>query len=225
MNQDQIKTFLQKGTIEFSGYTITNEDLQVVREFNGDTTKYEAAWDNEVLIVLEIELDEELKQEGIAREIINRVQRLRKRIGLKSTDPVEVFYDVAPSSKLQTVLQTKQDLIVHRYGSPILPFSAKPSYYVEIRFEKTDILGESLNLYVCRLSFVLHEPSLEKKCKSKEQIESLKLYFGIREYFQLLEELKTKGEVTVVLDGTKIDLKFKQDIFPSALDYYQARNK
>lgn len=34
-------------------------------------------------------------QAGVAREFVNRVQKLRKKAGLQAIDPVEVFYELA----------------------------------------------------------------------------------------------------------------------------------
>ena len=41
---------------------------------------YEASFDKEVIVLLDSTLDTALIQEGLAREIINRVQRLRKKV-------------------------------------------------------------------------------------------------------------------------------------------------
>jgi hypothetical protein len=38
-------------------------------------------------------LDENLKGMGIAREIVNKVQKLRKAAGLHIDDPVEIFFE------------------------------------------------------------------------------------------------------------------------------------
>ena len=35
---------------------------------------------------------------GTAREIVNRVQKMRKKAGLQATDPVTVFIDVPPNN-------------------------------------------------------------------------------------------------------------------------------
>jgi hypothetical protein len=44
--------------------------------------------------MLDCHLDEELRSEGLAREVINRVQKLRKKAGIQPGNPVEVFYSV-----------------------------------------------------------------------------------------------------------------------------------
>ena len=51
-----------------------------------------AAGDGEVLAVLDLRRDDSLVSAGLARELVNRVQRLRKAAGLVVTDTVEIFY-------------------------------------------------------------------------------------------------------------------------------------
>jgi hypothetical protein len=46
----------------------------------------DAAGDGEVLVVLDLRADEELLAAGLAREVVNRVQRLRKKAGLQPRD-------------------------------------------------------------------------------------------------------------------------------------------
>ena len=41
-------------------------------------------------VALDVTIDEELKNEGIARELVNRIQNLRKDSGLEVTDKIEL---------------------------------------------------------------------------------------------------------------------------------------
>jgi len=90
LTADQIQQFLQAGQITLEGHVITSVELQVTREFSGDASKYEAAWDSNLLVVLDLQVDEQMRQQGTAREVINRIQRLRKKAGVHPTDPIEV---------------------------------------------------------------------------------------------------------------------------------------
>jgi isoleucyl-tRNA synthetase len=47
-------------------------------------------------IALDIELTDELIEEGIARELINRIQNLRKSSGLEITDRIEIELEDRP---------------------------------------------------------------------------------------------------------------------------------
>lgn len=48
-----------------------------------------------MLVALDIVITPELKAEGIAREVINRIQMLRKAADLEPSDPVVVFYKLS----------------------------------------------------------------------------------------------------------------------------------
>ena len=70
-------------------------DAQVLRDFklpegaSGDDI--DANGDGEVLAVLDLGTDESLVEAGLAREVVNRVQKLRKKAGLVASDVVDVF--------------------------------------------------------------------------------------------------------------------------------------
>lgn len=64
-----------------------NEDL---------AAKYEADSANGILVLLNVQADGSMKDEGTAREIINRVQKLRKEAKLVPTDQIRVYYRLLP---------------------------------------------------------------------------------------------------------------------------------
>ncbi|MFO8147444.1 MAG: DUF5915 domain-containing protein, partial [Gillisia sp.] len=43
-----------------------------------------------ITVALDVHISEELKKEGIARELVNRIQNLRKDSGLEVTDTIDV---------------------------------------------------------------------------------------------------------------------------------------
>ena len=96
LTNDQAKKFVQDKTITLEGIKLEEEDLIVKRELKEDDSSknMEPNTDNEVLTILDTRLYPELAHEGIAREIINRVQRLRKKAGLVPTDDVKMEYTV-----------------------------------------------------------------------------------------------------------------------------------
>ena len=88
-----------------------NVVVQVFREFKGDTKVQEATWEKDVLIVLDLQVDEAMRSRGLAREVVNRVQKLRKKVtnqvkaslliyqsGVDPADPVDVFFNATPES-------------------------------------------------------------------------------------------------------------------------------
>lgn len=65
--------------------------------------------DSELLVLLNCKQDESLVEEGLAREVINRVQRLKKKLNLVSTDLVYVCYQV------QEVQQKGKDAVLQKF--------------------------------------------------------------------------------------------------------------
>ncbi|MEA1876536.1 MAG: DUF5915 domain-containing protein, partial [Bacteroidota bacterium] len=68
--------------------TLLLEEVEILSE---DIPGWLVANDGNLTVALDITITEELKQEGIAREFINRIQNLRKDSGFEVTDKIEVF--------------------------------------------------------------------------------------------------------------------------------------
>ena len=87
MSQDDISTFETSGTFELCGYALAAEDVEIITE---DMPGWLVANNGTITIALDIELTPALIEEGIARELINRIQNLRKSSGLEITDRIAV---------------------------------------------------------------------------------------------------------------------------------------
>lgn len=92
----EIHSFLESGAITVEGHELGAEDLRVQRNLKPtpETKNLEPGVDGEVMVLLDAFAYPELAQEGLAREVLNRIQRLRKRAGLVPTDDVKVAYAV-----------------------------------------------------------------------------------------------------------------------------------
>jgi isoleucyl-tRNA synthetase len=66
------------------------EDVVVEREVASD---WIVASDGPYVVALDPRLDEALRREGTAREVVNRIQRLRKEAGYVYTDRIRVWMD------------------------------------------------------------------------------------------------------------------------------------
>ena len=96
LTSDDVRKFVTEKKITVGGIALTEEDLIVKRGLKEDESSknMEPNTDNDVLTILDAELYAELAHEGVGREIINRVQRLRKKAGLVPTDDVKMEYHV-----------------------------------------------------------------------------------------------------------------------------------
>lgn len=105
LSASEIHVFLESGGITVEGHQLSAEDLRVQRgvKQSNDTANLEVAVDGDVMILLDAFAYPELAEEGLAREVVNRVQRLRKRAGLVPTDDVQLAYAVLPPASLDGV--------------------------------------------------------------------------------------------------------------------------
>ena len=96
LSNDDVKKYVETGKILVDGIELVTGDLVVKRGLKRDegSSELETNTDDDVLTILDAALYPELADEGIAREIVNRVQRLRKKAGLQVTDDVGMEYRV-----------------------------------------------------------------------------------------------------------------------------------
>jgi len=93
----EIEAFQTNGSLTVAGYELSGEELLLKKAFKGDTSIFQAesSQDGTLLVVLDTRQDERVLAQATARELVNRVQKLRKRVGLKLTDVVEIYYETA----------------------------------------------------------------------------------------------------------------------------------
>ena len=85
---DQIeKTGLYALSIGDAQYDLTTEDFEISAD---EIPGWQVATDREITVALDITLTDELKKEGIARELINRIQNIRKNSDFEVTDRITV---------------------------------------------------------------------------------------------------------------------------------------
>ena len=100
LSQDQIAELETNGTIDINveGQNLTVEaaDVEIISE---DIPGWLVSNEGSLTVALEVELTDELRQEGMAREIINRVQNIRKESGLEITDRINIT--LAPNTEVE----------------------------------------------------------------------------------------------------------------------------
>ncbi|MBI1221384.1 MAG: isoleucine--tRNA ligase [Bacteroidetes bacterium] len=91
MPEEALKTFETKGkllaVIDHVEVEFEKEDIEINY---ADISGWQVASDGDLLVALDIHIDDRLKAEGVARELVNRVQNLRKDRDLEVTDRIHV---------------------------------------------------------------------------------------------------------------------------------------
>lgn len=120
----EVALFVEKGSMIVDGVELTNGDLIVRRGLKDDAMSktLETNTDQDVLTILDTEFDAKLAEEGIAREIINRVQRLRKKAGLEPTDDIRMEYTLLSDPNaigLQSIFATQAAVFAKALRRPV----------------------------------------------------------------------------------------------------------
>ena len=89
MDAAQIQELENQGSIQLTGteYVISSEDVEIIAE---DVEGWQVANLGRLTVALDVNISAELKDEGMARELINRIQNLRKDKGFEVTDRINV---------------------------------------------------------------------------------------------------------------------------------------
>jgi isoleucyl-tRNA synthetase len=91
--QDQIREIETSGKIEVmlneETFTLNLADVEIMTQ---DMPGWLVTSEGDTTVALDITISEELLQEGIARELVNRIQNLRKELGFEVTDKIKVEY-------------------------------------------------------------------------------------------------------------------------------------
>ncbi|XP_073360353.1 isoleucine--tRNA ligase, cytoplasmic-like, partial [Aegilops tauschii subsp. strangulata] len=109
----------------------------VVRRFKRpvDVSEKEidAAGDGDVLVILDLRADQSLIEAGVAREVVNRIQKLRETAQLEPTDLIDVYYESADNSNntLEEILQSQDQYIRDVLGNSLVPKAVATSDMVE----------------------------------------------------------------------------------------------
>ncbi|OQR66460.1 isoleucine--tRNA ligase [Tropilaelaps mercedesae] len=103
------------------GETLQAGDIRVQYSFASQITeRYEAHSEGDVLVLLDVLPDEDMLSEGLAREVINLIQKLRKKAQLVPTDPISVFVSANPDdSMVGKVLRSHADFIKNTLKTPL----------------------------------------------------------------------------------------------------------
>jgi isoleucyl-tRNA synthetase len=90
LSQAEISKFENDNAFNIPGtnYSISIEDVEIVAE---DVPGWQVANLGKLTVALDVTLTSELKQEGISRELVNRIQNLRKDKGFEVTDKINVL--------------------------------------------------------------------------------------------------------------------------------------
>ncbi len=132
-----------KVVIELEGtkYTLLEEDMLIE---TAKSEKYVSAQGGDLTVVLDVELNDELIEEGFVREYISKIQNLRKESDFEVQNHIEMYY--SGSEKLAEIIEKNKEQIASETLADVVKKEKKDGA-VEL-----DINGEKVNVKLVRLA-------------------------------------------------------------------------
>uniref|UniRef100_A0A8C5UBL4 isoleucine--tRNA ligase n=1 Tax=Malurus cyaneus samueli TaxID=2593467 RepID=A0A8C5UBL4_9PASS len=150
LSSEQLERFQETGSIVVEGHELHGEDLRLMYQMTEGSAQFEAHSDAQVLVLLDVTPDQSMVDEGVAREVINRIQKLRKKRNLVPTDEITVYYRSLPQGEyLDTVIQEHSEFIFATIKADLKPYPVPTSKEVLIQ-EKTQLKGSELEITLVR---------------------------------------------------------------------------
>lgn len=143
MDQEQIKALEQTGghQIDLDGEIITLglDDVEISSE---DIPGWLVASEDGLTVALDITITNELKLEGISRDVVNRLQNLRKDQGLEVQDKINVSYQTS-DELLKSAIETHKNYIQKETQALSMEFEEKATHTTELEID-----GLSMNVTI-----------------------------------------------------------------------------
>ena len=126
MTQEQIAELEANGRLLLDSYEILAEDVEVISE---DIPGWLVGNDGNLTVALDITLTDELRAEGMARTLVNRIQNMRKKSGLEITDHIRVC--IEPNEASTKAVEAFGDYIARQVLADSLKLEANDGQEVE----------------------------------------------------------------------------------------------
>ncbi len=104
--EDLKAQFEESGTARVNGYELDEEDVELVKEVKEGYTSSEG---KDIKVFMNTTIDEELRTEGLARDVVRRIQTMRKELELGYTQNIDTYYE--GNKELENAIQQMSDYI------------------------------------------------------------------------------------------------------------------
>lgn len=164
----QIQEYRTNGKISVQGVELSQatEDLVIRMKYvnEGLPDYFVLGGEDDVCILLDTRQDEKLQNVGIAREVVNKVQRMRKNAGLRVDDDIIIFYQLGEkSANLRRGVEKEKALIDQIVKKPFLNASLRQSHLHEICKNSCEYEEETYEISICWSNVLFNEGEIQVK--------------------------------------------------------------
>ena len=122
----KIDLLIDKKTITFDvdDFEISSKDIE----------GWQVANEGNITVALDITINDELRNEGVAREVVSKIQNLRKSEGYEVTDRINLIFN--GDEEIQNAINKNLDYVKSETLSNIIQFNVESSGGIDIIFDK-----------------------------------------------------------------------------------------
>ncbi len=156
LEPEAVDAFQASGSVTVLDETVAFEDVtvEVQASENSANPNLELAFEGNVVAVLDCNIDKDFIIESLAREVVNRVQRLRKAAGLLPQDKVVAYYTL-PSTEvasdalaLNDVIAASGEFFATALSCELKAATEQPQDAVVIKSEEYEIAEQTIVLTI-----------------------------------------------------------------------------
>ncbi len=122
--QNEIIEMERSGQLELTlgntSVVLERSDVEISSE---DIPGWEVASEGAVTVALDVTLTDDLRMEGLARELINRVQNMRKETGLEVTDKIDIYMKSEQQSAVEEMLKGYKSYVMKQVLADSITFT------------------------------------------------------------------------------------------------------
>jgi len=223
------------GRLEVCGETLSAEDVKITWNFQGDADKWVFKEADGAIVLLDRRVSPKLRDEGTAREVCNRIQKLRKLGRLSPADRVNVFYRVVNAEsgeeekrseqgdavRVRAVFSEFAGLIEKHTRIRCLPWSLKQALIGDVCRETTEVDGVQVELVLCNLQIFLRQNSPALTKLQPQELHNVERYLQCQDRRTLQEKYPNGSTLNICVDAKQYSLTVGEDFVYDAAELAQ----
>uniref|UniRef100_A0A915PQN9 Isoleucine--tRNA ligase, cytoplasmic n=1 Tax=Setaria digitata TaxID=48799 RepID=A0A915PQN9_9BILA len=191
VTENELEQFAERGTLNVLGYELVSEEVSLSYTCSGVPAageRLEAHSDGQTIVLVDTTEDDALKDEGFAREVINRIQKLRKNAKLMPNDKAIAYCKVIPSThRLAAVIEDYNTFIENATSTP-LRLSSLPDGAVPAAVSCSSVKNAQIELHLLPCQSI--SPAITVHYGSRKHVILLMSDDEVITYTRLLHEVR-----------------------------------
>eukprot|EP00668_Euglena_longa_P014268 GGOE01018247.1.p1 GENE.GGOE01018247.1~~GGOE01018247.1.p1 ORF type:complete len:1070 (+),score=313.51 GGOE01018247.1:91-3300(+) len=150
-SHDDVMNFIRSKQATVLGHQLGEDDVKVVKSFAPGIEDFLLNGDGQVLVMMDKTQSEQLLLKWVAREFVNRIQKLRKKAGLQPSDSIKVYYEnTEKDEQIANALAVEAAYIAENMKNPCFDLQTSPISTEEIIREEQELNQKKLLLILTR---------------------------------------------------------------------------